>query len=66
MFCPHCGRTLPDDTAFCPGCSKPLAGTPSAPFPAVRPTLTPRLRGTLAPPSESGNIRVGVQRRRAI
>ena len=53
MFCPHCGRTLPDDTAFCPGCSKPLAGTPSAPFPAVRPTLTPRLRGTLAPPSES-------------
>jgi class 3 adenylate cyclase/tetratricopeptide (TPR) repeat protein len=38
LTCPSCGRQSPEDFAFCPACSTPLA--PSAPAREVRKTVT--------------------------
>ena len=38
LTCPSCGRESPDDFAFCPACSTPLA--PAAPAREVRKTVT--------------------------
>lgn len=31
MFCPSCGKELPDDSQFCVKCGKPTSSTPSTP-----------------------------------
>ena len=38
MYCPACGKAIPDDSVFCMYCGKSLAGQPSL---AVRPDAPP-------------------------
>ncbi len=35
MFCRDCGKTIPDDSAFCPECGAKLATAPAGEFAAV-------------------------------
>lgn len=48
MYCPHCGRSVPDDLRFCPYCAGELAqpspatspqAAPTPPMPAVQPPV---------------------------
>ncbi len=34
MFCPHCGKEMPEGSASCPNCSQPIAVQAQAPPPA--------------------------------
>lgn len=35
MFCPNCGKELPEGSRFCPSCGKEMAPTPVKPAPTV-------------------------------
>lgn len=44
MFCPNCGKQVPENTKFCPYCGaalQPTAGTAPQPAQAATPTSTP-------------------------
>jgi hypothetical protein len=69
MFCPACGRQVPDDSAFCPSCGGDMSaarqltrqmapvttqpGPQAPPFPQRMPPTGPGLPGAYPPPRKS-------------
>lgn len=47
MFCPKCGRSMPDDAVFCAGCGTSLSAVHAAavPSPAPATSSAPRVKG---------------------
>lgn len=52
MQCPKCGREVPRESAFCPGCGSSLGSNASATEATAAPAAAPS-RGRGAPPAES-------------
>jgi uncharacterized RDD family membrane protein YckC len=50
MFCQHCGQQLPEATAYCSSCGKPIADTPPAAASPPSTSSLPAGAGTATPP----------------
>lgn len=57
MFCPHCGKIVPDGSRFCDGCGAAIGGAPvvgGAPVPVETPVETPAATPAATPKQSNG------------
>lgn len=59
MFCPHCGKSVPDAAENCPECGQPLAAVRTA-QPEAAPSVQPAAAGQAEQPELSPKSRLAV------